>query len=349
MYKFPYLFLFSVALLSGCGKAEPTDQSVLWLDSKHSVVFLDRAHAAEAILADSSDHFFDLVGIVDMCLQMGEATSGAPRDTVLLHYRSWLTREASAFNGAEQGLVSSAVRRAFNQVNERLRGVFPPEFKVAKIKGQAYGEEAFFTREDVIFIPEPQLNTNDPEVLASILTHEIWHIISRKNPQVRAGVYEAFGFQRLDAPLLMDSAFRQRLLLNPDAPEPGWAISMKIHPDSAEQKAVAIIYADSSFIPAGAPFFESMNMHYFPLIRQDDGWQLAQEGAFMPMSIPDFLTRTGGNTGYIIHPEEIAADNFVLLASDKKEGISPEGQAALNRLEQALWQWVSTARKQRRG
>ena len=36
-----------------------------------------------------------------------------------------------------------------------------------------------------------------------------------------------------------------------------------------------------------------------------------------PAAVPDFLARLGGNTGYIIHPEEAMADNFALLASGR--------------------------------
>jgi len=32
-----------------------------------------------------------------------------------------------------------------------------------------------------------------------------------------------------------------------------------------------------------------------------------------PEVVPEYLLRLGGNTGYIIHPEETMADNFALL------------------------------------
>ena len=38
---------------------------------------------------------------------------------------------------------------------------------------------------------------------------------------------------------------------------------------------------------------------------------------FAVNQIPNFFTLVGRNTNYIIHPEEILADNFVLMINNK--------------------------------
>ncbi len=40
--------------------------------------------------------------------------------------------------------------------------------------------------------------------------------------------------------------------------------------------------------------------------------------------VPGFLERVGRNTNYIIHPEEILADNFALLVLKESKVASPE-------------------------
>ena len=42
-----------------------------------------------------------------------------------------------------------------------------------------------------------------------------------------------------------------------------------------------------------------------------------------PAGVEDFHRKIGKNTGYIIHPEEVLADNFVLLAMGKKKVPTP--------------------------
>ena len=48
--------------------------------------------------------------------------------------------------------------------------------------------------------------------------------------------------------------------------------------------------------------------------------------------VPEFLQRLGGNTDYVLHPEEAMADNFMLLVS----GRSVPNPALLRRIEQVL-------------
>jgi len=58
----------------------------------------------------------------------------------------------------------------------------------------------------------------------------------------------------------------------------------------------------------------------FRLLRvqpQQVGWQVSliegQPKLFQPADLPDYARQIGRNTGYIIHPEEILAENFVHL------------------------------------
>lgn len=43
-----------------------------------------------------------------------------------------------------------------------------------------------------------------------------------------------------------------------------------------------------------------------------------------PQQISGFFEQVGRNTNYIIHPEEILAENFALLIMDKRDVPSPE-------------------------
>ena len=43
-----------------------------------------------------------------------------------------------------------------------------------------------------------------------------------------------------------------------------------------------------------------------------------------PSTLPGYFDQIGRNTQYIIHPEEILADNFVLMIDEKTSVPSPE-------------------------
>lgn len=60
----------------------------------------------------------------------------------------------------------------------------------------------------------------------------------------------------------------------------------------------------------------------------DAGWQPAVGGAqsllLDPNEVADFHAQIGRNTKYIIHPDEVLADNFVHLVLGDEKLASPE-------------------------
>ena len=51
-----------------------------------------------------------------------------------------------------------------------------------------------------------------------------------------------------------------------------------------------------------------------------------------PAKVPSYHDQIGRNTGYIIHPEEVLADNFTLLLQGRTEVKSPHVLDGLRRL-----------------
>ena len=43
-----------------------------------------------------------------------------------------------------------------------------------------------------------------------------------------------------------------------------------------------------------------------------------------PQQTPSYLEQIGKNTGYIIHPDEILADNFIQLVKENKKVPTPK-------------------------
>lgn len=351
-------FALTLLLTSGCGKATPTKQSIIWLDSKHQVTLLDSAATATALLTDSSDLYFELITTQDMQWQMRETTPDSQRLTVLTRYKAWLPSEAASFSSQELLLVSAALRRAHRMMMEQLPGLFPASCRLARIRGLAYGPDAYFTRGDVIFIAPGILSTNDPEQLADILVHEVWHLVSRASldksgrlgvdtsfPQsvsLRDKTYEAVGFSRLQGRLTMADAERASLVLNPDATFNDWAIRLKATGDTAARYYLPLLTLAQT-TPDNRQersIANAVRIAYCPLSPTKEGWQATLAQARDLSSDPEFLFRTGGNTPYIIHPEEIVAENMLLLARGAQASAGTQGQIVLDSLRNVLWQWV---------
>jgi hypothetical protein len=48
-----------------------------------------------------------------------------------------------------------------------------------------------------------------------------------------------------------------------------------------------------------------------------------------PEEADGFMEQIGRNTGYIIHPDEVLADNFVIMVQGRKQVPSPETLARI--------------------
>jgi hypothetical protein len=319
--RFFSLLLLASALASlltgGCGKATPTDKSILWLDSKHQVTLLDSAATAVALLADSSDSYFERVTLRDMQWQMRATTPDSQRP-----------------------------------------GLFPASCQLARIRGLAYGPDAYFTRGDVIFIAPGVLATNDPDQLADILVHEVWHLISRaslykaglagpdsyfpKPSSLRDKTYAAVGFTRLQGRLSLPAADSAELVLNPDATFNDWAIPLQAAGDTALRHYLPLLRLSATTQETGPErsIANAVGIAYCPLSPTQAGWQTSLAEARDLSSDPAFLFRTGGNTPYILHPEEIVAENMLLLARGEQASAGTQGQVVLDSLRNVLWQWV---------
>ena len=132
------------------------------------------------------------------------------------------------------------------------------------------------------------------------------------------------------------------LMLNPDATFNDWAIQLKAAGDTAARYYLPLLTLAQATPndSQGRSIANAVRIAYCPLSPTEEGWQASLAQA-RDMSIdPEFLFRTGGNTPYIIHPEEIVAENMLLLARGAQASAGTQGQVVLDSLRNVLWQWV---------
>jgi len=216
--------------------------------------------------------------------------------------------------------------------------LFPEEIHLVKINGQeGYGPSVYYTRERCIVIPANELQAEKQEQLLQVLLHELFHIYARYHPDQQRELYKAIGFSSATDTVVLPEHLRKRLLLNPDGVH--WQQKITLRPPMQDSSEVffPILYATQLEV-AGGSFFEHFTFGYFPADSTDQGWQINATPSTVA-AWPSFRQQTGGNTNYIIHPDEILADNFVLLvqrARGRSIEASPKGQKVLDRLGQKL-------------
>jgi hypothetical protein len=91
----------------------------------------------------------------------------------------------------------------------------------------ALEDAAPHTRDNAIVIPA-SAHVRGPAYMAHLLAHETFHVLTRKNPELREALYGAIGFRRC-ATIVIPPAIAALRVTNPDTVESRHTISVRYH------------------------------------------------------------------------------------------------------------------------
>jgi len=183
-----------------------------------------------------------------------------------------------------------------------------------------------------------------PDFLAYLIAHELFHIASRYDKAWRDAMYATIGFLPIEE-VTLPLQFASLKITNPDAPRIDAAI--KVQSDDSMVWVAPLLQSTVDHYAAaqGGEFHKFLKLTWLEVARgeQPPGRaELTQPPRLRETAqLGGFLEQIGRNTKYIIHPEEILADNFAQLATGQT-GPSPEVH---QRLREALQRQASTRRR----
>ena len=210
---------------------------------------------------------------------------------------------------------------------DRLALPWPKVIYVVKTTGKEEGNVPY-TRGHALILPKREL-TQSRALDPKLISHELFHILSRSNPGLRDRLYQAIGFARC-AEIEFPETLRSRKLTNPDAPANDHCI--RVREAEAEVWAVPILFsrAEKYDISRGGEFFRYMQFQLLLVDHRSDSpntkpLYVGQQPRLVDaQGVTGFFEQVGRNTQYIIHPEEILADNFADLVMQDRNVPSPE-------------------------
>ncbi len=310
---FVSLFIFSCNS-KNIRTSTPTAETV-------GVEFLDSLSAAKHVLIDDSFNIFDRLTKLDMCIQMKQkCRADESRADLMKRYTAYLQNDVTNFTDSEINWLGDIWQEAVDLCNNLNKAILPSEIKLIKSRGSYYGGDAFYTRENCIVIPSERIEVRNREAMLSVILHEIFHIYSRLNPEKQKNLYQLIGFENIgdSKDLIISSPLKEQLLTNPDGPNFAYAINL----ESKERKlkCVPIISATlPNFTKEKKVFFDYLYFDLFEVVQNEDkAWEVLSDKdgkAQVPDdAMPSFFEQIKYNTQYIIHPDEILADNFMILA-----------------------------------
>jgi hypothetical protein len=174
-----------------------------------------------------------------------------------------------------------------------------------------------------------QLPATD-EGLDGLFFHELFHVLSRRNAARHDAMYAIVGF----VPCVVDlpADVRDQTVTNPDAPLLRWATA----PDANGHSIVPVLFGNPPRWDSAQPqFWRYFNLRFLQATRNAAGQCAVTIENGQPVDIPGdqavpaIHAVAGANTNYVLHAEELLADNFSQLMMGRTDAPNPEVQTRL--------------------
>ena len=201
---------------------------------------------------------------------------------------------------------------AINQLvrTQGYRLPLPHEVVLVKTTMKDEGDAAGYTQANWIALTDQICTRMKPEARRDLLLHELSHVLTRNSLEYKERLYAALGFTLVRGGLEYPAELLKTRISNPDigAYDSYGPFTIK----GRTENCAMYLYADRPY--TGGRFFEYVKVAFVPYDAQlrpkcDANGKVLVYGM---EDVEDFFERVGKNTNYIIHPEEILAENFVL-------------------------------------
>ena len=275
--------------------------------------------AAERLGAE--DGFFKAATPFDMALRM-ETEKPVTKE----EFKEFLEEQAGAFDERQEQLL----RGVLEGVAKRFAAAgfdvpLPAEVAFVKTSGKEE-EHSAYTRGPAVFLP-PNFLQMSPGALEPIIVHELFHVLSNCDGEVRKRLYATLGFTPC-APVELPESLKRRIYTNPDAYGNDYCI--KVECKGQEVTVTPLLLSPFREYDAALGASRGMYIAFRLLALKEEGgrlvpWLVDGQMRLLALSAcPSYQEKIGGNTDYIPQPEEVLAENFRMLVYGSEGLKNPE-------------------------
>jgi len=295
------ILLFAI---TGCGKKDTITYN--YLSAKES-----------ADVLGSIDFYYDGMGqkMLDFCCQKKGSTAE--------EYKEFSMNQTLDYTDSEKEIIDNSVDRIMKTIEEN--GYNLPQntnISFAKTTMKEASGAAGYTHGTTVFLGQNfiDLIANNLEVEGvseycdEVVSHEIFHCLTRNNPDFRKDMYSFINFTINESDFDIPQEIKDELISNPDVRHHN---SHAVFTINGEKKDCYLVFlTDNTFENPGDNFFDGM---YTGLVDINDGTLYRYTDA------SDFYDVLGYNTEYCEDPEECMATNFSYAISYGINGYNNEG------------------------
>jgi hypothetical protein len=332
----PAAMLLACLFLTACPEPDPTDRratSTARLAESDSPSCLESTTLSERLEFASAERGGEILGRADRWARQLSAFDRAARQrtlepTTMEELLAFVSGNALSWTSEERAYWSRLVDRLSDAVTGLMVSV--PEIFLVKTTGlEEFGFA--YARDRAIVLPQRRLEiAGDERRDFFLLAHELFHYLSANNPTLRDSLYELFGFRRIDG-FTYPPELEDRRVSNPT-----WYadhVSVLIDRRRGPAEVVPLIRPSIPLeevirLPAGGPPAIARHLELVLVAVDPQTGRVLRDAAGAPIIYPlddtDLADRMARNTSYMIHPQEVIADNFALLMEWRATGVQPD-------------------------
>jgi hypothetical protein len=266
--------------------------------------FLDQSAAAKVLSADDA-----YVRVTADLERQAKARSAKPVSKQA--YAKIMGETAKNWSAADRARIEAALPALEKFINQL---VWDAPAKVHFIRADARLEDNLpHTRGTAIVLPDSAFSMPRP-AFASMLAHEVFHVITRHNEAFKQQSYQQIGFEACES-VRIPPQIEQLKITNPDTPLSQHTIAVTYQGRNIH--ALPFINFESPSIHTTTGFIDKLAVNWLIVQRVNNQCSLEGTDLSAHSVAPEYLEglaqKIGKNTGYLFHAEEILAENFAAL------------------------------------
>jgi len=250
-------------------------------------------------------------------------------------YLRYLRGEVKLWMDSEQAELKPMLERLTTYI-AGIHAKAPAQILLVKVGADLY-DGSPYTRGNAIFITENWLKPDKFRELLYLLPHETFHVLSRSDPVMREKVYGAIGFRRC-ASIQVPEAVNTLRIINPDGPVNDHSIAVTYQGKPVE--IMPYIRFKDANADTKIGLMSNLKVNWLLVTRNGNACMASEPATeILDREVGGLYEQIGRNTQYVMHPDEILADNFALMfmAYLAPKKVTPPSPEVLDRINSVLF------------
>ncbi len=287
-------------------------QTASKLTDKMNFKFVEGDEAEEILL--DSDPYISQMTPFERGIRMD-----VDRDVSEEEFREYIVKQVRPWTDDEKELLKKVLMKVEKQFEDYIFQ-FPDPIKLIKTNGlEDIRECRGYCRRNTIVMGQNTIYN----ITESFFLHELFHIQSQNNPELRYKLYEDLGFHRCNE-IVLPPSLANKKITNPDAPR--LDVYITVSHSGKKVTGVPVIFYNKEG-PDG--FFNRLYIRLLAVkySKEKSEWVYDLDENSDPILISvddteDFFAQIG-KSHYYFHPEEILATRFEQMVGIKSAGLDP--------------------------